>query len=111
MTDRNEKISLDAETHIFKIGQAVRMKAHTGIGARIRYRVTGTLPARGNSPQYRIRNSDEDHERVVTQDLIEETNAPPEEEIVKLTDRVFRELTKISTPSKRSTSRGRLSSS
>ena len=35
------------------------------------YRITGTLPARGDSLQYRIRNDDERHERVTTQDSLE----------------------------------------
>lgn len=35
------------------------------------YHITGTLPPRGDSPQYRIRNDHERHERVITQASIE----------------------------------------
>ena len=60
-------------THLFTIGQTVRLRG--GFGrlpqhAEI-YRITGTLPPRGDSLQYRIRNDDERHERVTTQDSLE----------------------------------------
>lgn len=35
------------------------------------YQITATLPPRGTSPQYRIRNDEERYERVTTQDSIE----------------------------------------
>ncbi|KXF75407.1 hypothetical protein ATN84_19290 [Paramesorhizobium deserti] len=63
----------EALTHLFTIGQTVRLKDGFGrpaLPADI-YRITGTLPPRGNSPQYRIRNDDERHERVTTQDSLE----------------------------------------
>lgn len=41
------------------------------------YRVTGTLPARENSPQYRIRNDEERHERIASQDDLEAVDPPP----------------------------------
>lgn len=63
----------ESPTHLFTIGQAVRLRG--GFGklpqhAEI-YRITGTLPPRGDSLQYRIRNDDERHERVTTQDSLE----------------------------------------
>jgi len=63
----------DAATHLFAVGQAVRMRVGLG-GATLSsdiYHITGTLPPRGDSPQYRIRNDDERHERVITQASIE----------------------------------------
>lgn len=41
------------------------------------YRVTGMLPVRDNSPQYRIRNDEERHERVTTEDTLESIKMPP----------------------------------
>jgi hypothetical protein len=63
----------ESPTHLFTIGQAVRLRG--GFGklpqhAEI-YRITGTLPPQGDSLQYRIRNDDERHERVTTQDSLE----------------------------------------
>ncbi|TYR35445.1 hypothetical protein FY036_02185 [Mesorhizobium microcysteis] len=63
----------DVPAHLFAIGQAVRLKGgfvRPVVPAEI-YRITGTLPARGDSLQYRIRNDDERHERVTTQDNLE----------------------------------------
>lgn len=63
----------DVPTHLFAIGQAVRLK-----GGFIKpalptdvYRITGTLPPRGDSLQYRIRSDEERYERVTTQDSLE----------------------------------------
>ena len=41
------------------------------------FRITATLPARDNSPQYRMRNDDERYERVTTEDNLEEVATPP----------------------------------
>jgi hypothetical protein len=63
----------DAATHLFEVGQAVRMKVGLG-GSTLSsdiYHITARLPPRGDSPQYRIRNDDERHERVTTQASIE----------------------------------------
>lgn len=63
----------EAPTHLFAIGQSVRLKGGFGrssLPADI-YHVTATLPPTGGSPQYRIRNDDERHERVATQDSLE----------------------------------------
>jgi len=60
-------------THLFTIGQTVRLKGSYGRPPRSAeiFRITGTLPPAGNSPQYRIRNDEEHHERVATQDNLE----------------------------------------
>lgn len=64
----------DAPTHLFAVGQGVRLKGgymlSTAKAANV-YRITATLPPRGDLLQYRIRNDDELHERVVTQDNLE----------------------------------------
>jgi hypothetical protein len=64
----------DIAAHLFKVGQTVRF---TG-GLRNQatkisdiYHVTATLPPRDDVLQYRIRNEDERHERVATQDNLE----------------------------------------
>lgn len=66
-------------THLFRIGQTVRMKSLFGVSLKTSefYRITGTMPARDNSPQYRIRNDGERHERVATEDSLEAVTAPP----------------------------------
>ncbi len=58
----------DPPIHRFAIGQTVRLKHAFGA---LPYRITGTLPARENSLQYRIRNEGELYERVTTEDSIE----------------------------------------
>ena len=59
-------------THLFAVGQMVRLRGSLGTFPRSAetYRVTATLPPRGDSPQYRIRNDDERYERMVTQDSL-----------------------------------------
>ncbi|WP_082143936.1 hypothetical protein [Nitratireductor soli] len=61
----------EASTHSFAIGQSVRLKSGFGRMLADIYQITGTLPPSGNSPQYRIRNDEERHERVTTQDNLE----------------------------------------
>jgi hypothetical protein len=67
-----------AAAHRFAIGQSVWLKNRLGMSPRTAetYRITGTLPAMDNSPQYRIRNDDERHERVATEDSLEEIGSP-----------------------------------
>ncbi len=66
----------EAATHVFKVGQTVKLKSVLGRRAPQTdlYRITATLPPRGGSPQYRIRNDDERHERVATQDSLEQAD-------------------------------------
>ena len=63
----------DPSLHLYAVGEMVRLKGGFGISADAGsvFRITGTLPARGDSPQYRIRSDDERHERVATQDTLE----------------------------------------
>ncbi|KPL52838.1 hypothetical protein [Prosthecomicrobium hirschii] len=69
------------QTHLFAIGQAVRLKGGFGQMSRASdvYRITGTLPPRGDQPQYRIRNEAERHERVAMQDTLEPLRTAPGE--------------------------------
>ena len=59
--------------HQFRVGQMVRLKRRASMSPRVPeiFEVTMMLPPMENLPQYRIRSSDENHERVVTQDSIE----------------------------------------
>jgi hypothetical protein len=70
---RARPVRQEAETHLFAVGAAVRLKG--GYGSLLKsaeiYHVTATLPPRGNSLQYRIRNDEERYERVATQDDLE----------------------------------------
>ncbi|HEX8049654.1 hypothetical protein [Rhizobium sp.] len=56
--------------HRFPIGQTVRLKSRKGLSPKAAevYRITAYLPARDNSPQYRMRNDDVAQERV-TQEI------------------------------------------
>lgn len=67
-----------AATHLFMVGQAVRLKGSFGgqKTAQI-YHIISTLPPTGGSPQYRIRNDDERYERVTTQDSLEPATPQP----------------------------------
>jgi hypothetical protein len=81
----------DGATHLFTVGQVVRLKG--GFGQRSQsteiYRIAGTLPPSGDSPQYRIRNDDERHERVTTQDNLEPVRTSSGGEGATLIERTF----------------------
>ncbi len=64
-------------THLFSVGQYVRLKRKYGLSPATaeNYRVTGVLPARDNSPQYRIRSDEEKHDRVATEDTLDAMDA------------------------------------
>jgi hypothetical protein len=63
----------EAASHLFAIGQTVRLKTGfaTALPPSSIFHITATLPPKMNSPQYRIRNDEERHERVATQDDLE----------------------------------------
>lgn len=67
-----------APAHLYSIGQIVRLKSRVGVSSKTAefFHVTGTLPARDNSLQYRIRNDDERHERVASEDNLEPVATP-----------------------------------
>jgi hypothetical protein len=66
-------IRREAATHLFTIGQTVRLKGGLALPSQsvVTYRITGTLPSRGESLQYRIRNDAEGHELAATQDSLD----------------------------------------
>ena len=63
----------EAASHLFAVGQTVRLKTSfaTALPPSSIFYITATLPPKVNSPQYRIRNDEERHERVATQDDLE----------------------------------------
>lgn len=63
----------EVPSHLFAVGQAVRRKGGFGRPASHLdvFRITATLPESGGSPQYRIRNEDERHERVSVEEDLE----------------------------------------
>ena len=81
----------DAPTHLFSVGQVVRLKGGFGKPTQTAdiYHITGTLPPRGDSLQYRIRNDDERHERVATQDSLEPVDMSRPGEGETLIERTF----------------------
>jgi hypothetical protein len=81
----------EAPTHLFAIGQTVRLRGNFGTFPKTSevYHITGTLPPRGDSPQYRIRSDGERHERVTTQDSLEPARASQFSEGATLIERTF----------------------
>ncbi|MEO9335947.1 hypothetical protein ABFT80_00740 [Mesorhizobium sp. SB112] len=81
----------DTPIHRFAMGDMVRLKG--GFGARPNsaeiFRITGTLPAKGDSLQYRIRNDDERYERVTTEDSLEPVTAAAEGDDSNLIEKTF----------------------
>ena len=83
--------SAEAPSHLFKVGQTVRLKGGLWKGAALTdmYQITATLPRQDGSPQYRIRNDDERHERVTTQDNLEEVGMSQAGSGTTLIERTF----------------------
>lgn len=86
MRHGNRAIRRQTATHLFTVGQTVRLKSASGATL---YRITATLPARDNSLQYRVRNEEERYERVTTEDGIELVNLSPAGEDGTLIERTF----------------------
>jgi hypothetical protein len=78
-----------APPRLFGIGQAVRLKGGFRTVTAGLYHVTGTLPPKENSPQYRIRSDTEPHERVVTEDRLESAGTPASDPGLMLIERTF----------------------
>ena len=53
--------------HKFRVGQAVEFSPDPGVDrlSRGRYTIVRLLPLEGNTPQYRIKNTTDGHERMV----------------------------------------------
>jgi hypothetical protein len=64
---------LTMSSHRFAVGQTVRLRSTFGLSPRTAevYRITGRLPEKDRSPQYRVRSDQERHERVLTEDDLE----------------------------------------
>ena len=60
--------------HRFAIGQSVRLKGRIGMSRQTgdTFQITGRMPARDWSPQYRISNDEGRHERVAEEINLEE---------------------------------------
>ena len=72
-------IRYEVATHLFTTGQIVRLKGGFGLQSQSAhtYRITGMLPPKGDSQQYRMRNDAENYERVATQDSLEAVSIGP----------------------------------
>jgi hypothetical protein len=65
--------------HRFAIGQSVRLKGTIGMSLQTgdMFRITGKMPARNWSPQYRISSDEGRHERVAEENNLEEVTVAP----------------------------------
>lgn len=93
-TSRNSPVRpprRETASHLYAVGQSVRLKGGFGRPAQATdlYVITATLPPRGDSPQYRIRNDEERHERVTTQDSLEPVDSSTPGEGATLIERTF----------------------
>lgn len=85
-------IRREAATHIFAVGQTVRLKdGFLMVPSKLpgTYRITATLPPRGDMLQYRIRSDDERYERVATEDSLEAVNMSPAGSSATLIEKTF----------------------
>jgi hypothetical protein len=80
-----------APQRLFDVGQTVRLKGGLGAGPKPgeTYRITGTLPPKGTSLQYRIRSEGEPYDRVVTEDSLEPVIVSAADDGVALIERTF----------------------
>ena len=85
------KPDLQMPSHLFQVGQTVRIISPIGSAANTSdvCRITATLPPRDGSPQYRIRSDEERHDRVVTQDTLEAADRPASGDGTNLIERTF----------------------
>jgi hypothetical protein len=81
----------ETPTHLYALGESVRLKGSFSTFPKSTeiYHVTGRLPARGYSLQYRIRGDSERYERVTTEDSLEPVPGPPDDESATLLERTF----------------------
>ena len=92
LMQRNARpIRREAATHLFAVGQAVRLRGNFGTFPKTAeiFRITGRLPPRGDSLQYRIRSDSERHERVTTQDSLEPVDLSQPGDGATLMERTF----------------------
>lgn len=75
---QNARPRNDTPSHLFAIGQTVRMKSRIGLVQKTAelFEIKSRLPVKDGSPQYRIRSELETHERVTTEDNLEPADNP-----------------------------------
>ncbi|MGX7874273.1 hypothetical protein ACVDG5_017310 [Mesorhizobium sp. ORM6] len=75
---QNARPRTDMPSHLFAVGQTVRMKSRTGLFNKTAelFEIKSRLPVKDGSPQYRIRSEQETHERVTTEDNLEPADNP-----------------------------------
>jgi hypothetical protein len=75
---QNARPRNDTPSHLFAIGQTVRMKSRGGLLQKTAelFEIKSRLPVKDGSPQYRIRSEQETHERVTTEDNLEPVDNP-----------------------------------
>lgn len=75
---QNARPRTDTPSHLFAIGQTVRMKSRTGLVQKTAelFQIKSMLPVKDGSPQYRIRSEQETYERVTTEDNLEPVDNP-----------------------------------
>ncbi|RWM74851.1 MULTISPECIES: hypothetical protein [Mesorhizobium] len=75
---QNARPRTDTPTHLFAIGQTVRMKSRIGLVQKTAelFQIKSKLPVKDGSPQYRIRSDEETYERVTTEDNLEVADNP-----------------------------------
>lgn len=81
----------EAPTHLYALGESVRLKGSFSTFPKSKeiYHVTGRLPPRGDSLQYRIHSDGERYERMATEDSLEPVPASPDEKGETLLERTF----------------------
>jgi hypothetical protein len=75
---QNARPRTDTPSHLFAIGQTVRMKSRSGLTQKTAelFQIKSRLPVKDGSPQYRIRSEQETYERVTTEDNLEVADDP-----------------------------------
>ncbi|MGX9144282.1 hypothetical protein [Mesorhizobium sp. 128a] len=70
---QNARPRTDTPSHLFAIGETVRMKSRSGLAQKTAelFQIKSRLPVKDGSPQYRIRSEQETYERVTTEDNLE----------------------------------------
>jgi hypothetical protein len=81
----------ETPTHLYALGESVRLKGSFSTFPKSTeiYHVTGRLPPRGESLQYRIRSDSERYERVTTEDSLEPVPSSSGDESTTLLERTF----------------------
>ena len=81
----------EVATHVYAVGESVVLNGTIGRPAASTdiFQITAQLPPRGGVLQYRIRNDEERHERVATQDSLEPVGPSSSDAASTLIERTF----------------------